>query len=372
MRHKHLRWGILSTADIAKKNWLAIRNSGNGVVTAVASRDKSRSQQFIDSCQMEAPFADAPRALGSYEELLAADDVDALYIPLPTGLRSQWVSRAAAAGKHVVCEKPCARSLKELQEITDACRKNNVQFIDGVMFMHSQRLDQIRQVLDAEEKVGKIKRICTQFSFCGSPEFVESNIRVRSELEPHGCLGDLGWYNIRFTLWAMQWKMPKQVTGRLLSMNQCPDSADSVPTEFSGEMIFDDGISASFYCSFLTALQQWAIISGDKGQLFMDDFVLPWYDCEVAFRTNNPAVEGEGCDRNFAPHYERHAVREYANSHKTAQETGLFRNFANQVFSGKLNEDLPMHALKTQEVMECCLTSARANGKPVDLLLVHK
>ena len=94
-----LRWGILGTADIARKNWLAILNSGNGTVTAVASRDSARAEQFIRSCQSHAPMPVVPKAFGSYEQLLACPEVDAVYIPLPTGLRKHWVLRAAQAGK---------------------------------------------------------------------------------------------------------------------------------------------------------------------------------------------------------------------------------------------------------------------------------
>src|SRR6185295_1607345 len=95
-----------------------------------------RSRRFIDACQAAAPMAVAPRALGSYEELLASKDVDAVYIPLPTGLRKDWVERAAQAGKHIVSEKPCALSVADLREMIDVCRRERVQFIDGVMFMH--------------------------------------------------------------------------------------------------------------------------------------------------------------------------------------------------------------------------------------------
>jgi len=94
-----LRFGILSTANIGRQNWKAIFNSGNAIVTAVASRDAVRSREFIRKCQREFPFAAEPAALGSYEKLIASKDVDAVYIPLPTGLRKEWVLRAAAAGK---------------------------------------------------------------------------------------------------------------------------------------------------------------------------------------------------------------------------------------------------------------------------------
>ena len=199
-----VRWGILSTAEIARKNWRAIRNSGNGIVTAVASRAAERCGRFITECQTQAPFDIVPRAFDDYEALLASKDVDAVYIPLPTALRKEWVIRAAEAGKHVICEKPCATSVANLREMLAACRKNHVQFMDGVMFMHSRRLSAIRQVLDDGSSIGEIKRLALGFSFGAPPEFFTGNIRAHSNLEPDGCLGDLGWYCIRFVLWTMQ------------------------------------------------------------------------------------------------------------------------------------------------------------------------
>src|SRR5215471_15779071 len=108
-----LRWGILGTAQIARKNWKAILNSGNGVVVAVASRNGERSRQFVEECQLQAPFEVPPRPLATYQQLIAAPDVDAVYVPLPTGIRKEWVQRAAEAGKHVVCEKPCALTVAD-------------------------------------------------------------------------------------------------------------------------------------------------------------------------------------------------------------------------------------------------------------------
>ena len=86
---RKLRWGILGAANIARKNWDAIRNSGNGAIVAVASRNEAKAQSFIDECQSEVPFGEAPRAIGGYDEMIAADDLDAIYIPLPTGMRKR-------------------------------------------------------------------------------------------------------------------------------------------------------------------------------------------------------------------------------------------------------------------------------------------
>ena len=213
---KQLRIGFLSTAGIGRKNWKAIFNSGNSVITAVASRDLERSRRYIAECQQDHAFATPPAPLASYGELIASKAVDAVYIPLPTGLRLEWVRRAAEAGKHVICEKPCGVSFAEVREMTEACKKHGVQFMDGVMFMHSPRLARVREVLDDGTSIGPVRHISSDFSFLGTGDFARTNIRVDGRLEPTGCLGDLGWYCLRFALWTMKWQLPHTVTGRIL------------------------------------------------------------------------------------------------------------------------------------------------------------
>src|SRR6478609_10822402 len=137
------RFGILGTSNIARKNWDAIRNAGNATLIAVGSRQRERAEQFIRECQASAPFREPPRPMTN-DELIASADIDALYIPLPTGVRKEWVLQATAAKKHVICEKPCGVNSAELEEILAACRANRVQFMDGVMFMHSTRLAVMR------------------------------------------------------------------------------------------------------------------------------------------------------------------------------------------------------------------------------------
>jgi len=334
----------MSAANIGRKNWKAIFHSGNSIVTAVASRDVERGRKFIRECQAEAAFETPAVALGSYEELIASKNVDAIYFPLPTALRRDWVVRAAEAGKHVLCEKPCGTSAADLEAMISACRKNRVQFMDGVMFMHDRRLDQIRAVLDDGASVGPLKRITSHFSFPGSEEFLRGDIRVDGALEPFGSLGDLGWYCIRFALWTMNWQMPSRVEGRVIS--RAGNNSSRVPLEFSGELFFDGGVSSGFYCSFLTAFRQWADISGAVGHLRVPDFVLPVPGGETAFEVNNRNVPSD------------HSADQPA----TAQETNMIRNFANQIFSGKLNDEWPMWALKTQQVTDACFESARRDS----------
>jgi len=358
MEHPNLRWGILGTANIARKNWQAIRNSGNSIVTAVASRTIERARAFIDECQASAPMGSVVTAHGSYEALLADPKVDAVYVPLPTGLRKEWVIKAANAGKHVVCEKPCSTSVAGLRDMLAACERNRVQFMDGVMFMHSERLRRIRQVLDDGQSVGRLRRMSAVFGFCAPDDFLSGNIRMHSQLEPFGCLGDLGWYCIRFMLWAVNWEMPTSVTGRLLSSQGRSDSPHPVPMECSAELVFPSGVSASFYCSFQTENQQFMTLSGTKGYLHMPDFVLPFFGSDVGFEVTNSVFNVRGCDFNMEPRVQRIAVNEYSNSTPNAQEANLFRNFSAQVQTGRLNPQWPEIALKTQMVMEEVLKAA--------------
>ncbi|MGA3265989.1 MAG: Gfo/Idh/MocA family oxidoreductase [Verrucomicrobiota bacterium] len=355
-----LRMGILSTADIAGKNWKAIFHSGNTVVSAVASRKIQKARDFIARGQREWPFAKPPTALEGYEALLALPDVDAVYVPVPTGLRKEWVMRAAEAGKHVVCEKPCGVSLADVQEMTAACRKHRVQFMDGVMYMHNRRLPRIRKVLDDGKSIGGVRRIASAFAFYHGEDFFRDNIRADGGLEPAGCLGDLGWYCIRFALWAMNWNLPRSVTGNRLSESKRSVGREPAPTAFSGELVFDQNVSCGFYCSFLEGFNEWVHVSGPKGWLQMADFVRPFDSYEPAFEVNRVEMRMTNavkCPPGHDPMIQGHA---------TAQDARMFRNFAKQVRSGKLNQDWPMWSLKTQQVMNACLESAD-RGRAVKL-----
>ncbi len=360
------RWGILGTAGIAAKNWLSIANAENAELVAVASRDAARAGAFIDACSASRPVARRPEALGSYADLLARADVDAVYLPLPTGLRTEWAVRAAEAGKHVLVEKPCAPTVADLETILAACQGSGVQFMDGVMFRHSRRLEAIRGFLGADDDgIGPVRRIASQFSFCPPEEFHTGNIRMLSQLEPLGALGDLGWYTISFSLWAMWPRLPEAVTGRLLVAKAAAGSAAPVPVEFSGELFWrgEPEASASFFCSFLIDHQQWVHVSGPRGSVRADDFVLPYLGNQVTFTVSTPEFVLDGCDFRMERHDRQITIDEYSNSHPSAQETNLFRHFSQLVLSGRREDAWPEAALAVQRVMLACVASAHDNSR---------
>ena len=212
-----------------------------------------------------------------------------------------------------------------------------------------------REALDDGSSIGPIRRLMSIFSFAGGGDFFEKNIRLHSALEPAGSLGDLGWYCLRFALWAMNWKLPREVTGRILLERAAQGSPRPVPVEFSGELIFDGGVSAGFYSAFTVQFQQWVTVSGEKGSLRIPDFVHSANDHESAFEVNQQEIRVKSCD----------CVGEHSQSRAMAQEANMIRNFASQVRSGKLNLEWPEMALKTQQVMDACLDSARAGGRTI-------
>jgi len=359
------RWGFLSTAGIGKKNWRAIRRSGNGQVVAVASRKQSSAQQFIDECQQWEPFGPEPQAVEGYQELIDRPDIDAIYNPLPTALRKEWTLKAIAAGKHVLGEKPAGVHAGDVEEILAAAKAKGVQYMDGVMFMHSGRMLHLRQVLDEGSTIGAIRRVATQFSFCGDETFRTENIRSMSQSEPHGCLGDLGWYCLRMILWTLQWQPPRQVIAHTLATIQGKGSPSPVPASFSGELFYDQGLSASFFCSFLTHHQQWCHISGDRGFASIEDFVLPFHGTEVDFHVSQHHFMADGCDFHMERHTKRHAVPEYSSGRPTAQEVSLFQKFSQLVLDRNHDPSWGQMTLATQQLLDACWQSAQSNGAPV-------
>lgn len=364
------RWGLLSTAAISRKNWKSIALSAGGTITAVASRDRAKAASFIAECSAEVPFDKPPAAVGDYQALLDRDDVDAVYIALPTTLRKEWVLKAAAAGKHVLCEKPVAASTADAAEMIQACLKHGVQFIDGVMFSHSSRLVALRDAIgnsDGSAGIGPLRRISSHFTFRSDADFQRDNIRVNSELEPQGCLGDLGWYTLRMILWVMEYQMPTAVSGRTLQTLRGRTSPAEVPGEFSGELFFAGGVSAQFFCSFLVENQQLTTISGERGYITLDDFVLPFYDAELAWLESRHVLEIDNCRWNMRRHTRRDAVVEYASGEANAQEVKMIEAMNRCVLSGTLEPHWPEISLKTQRVMDACRQSADNGGVLVEI-----
>lgn len=367
MHEESVCWGVLGAADIVRKNWQAIRNSRNGWLKAIASRSKQRSANFIEQCQRLVPFEKPVEAVEGYESLLNDPQIDAVYIPLPTGVRDQWALSAIEAGKHVLIEKPCSQSAEGLRKIVAAASAKNLQVIDGVMFAHSDRFQGLLNYIHQQNVIGKVRRISSQFSFCADSSWAKSNIRGNANLEPFGALGDLGWYCIRLALEIMQKQLPIEVIGRTITPYSQNKDDIAVPFEFEAKLIFADAVHTEFYCSFVTAIQQLFTISGTNGYISMEDFVLPFSERQPQFEIVNSEFDTETCDFKMRRNGKTVAFDEASNSSDDSQEARLFRNFNQCVLSGNIVEDWPEISLKTQLVMDALMKSANEESTPVKI-----
>src|SRR5207244_3120310 len=138
-----LRWGILSTARIARTLFVpGVRASTDTEVLAVGSRSLDAARAFADDLKI-------PRAYGSYAALLEDPDVDAVYVALPNGLHAEWTLRAAEARKHVLCEKPLARNAADAERMAEACNSAGVLLMEAFMWRHQPQHARVRVILDA-------------------------------------------------------------------------------------------------------------------------------------------------------------------------------------------------------------------------------
>jgi len=176
------RWGLLSTARINRRIVAAARGSNEIQLVAVASRERARAEEYARANEIG-------RAHGSYEELLAAEDVDAVYIPLPNSLHVEWSVRALEAGKHVLCEKPLARSAAEAERAFAAAERTGRLLEEAFMYRHNPQTARLEKLVD-EGAVGRVRLIRAVFSF---PVQGERNIRLLAELDG-GALLDVGCY----------------------------------------------------------------------------------------------------------------------------------------------------------------------------------
>ncbi|HKX17242.1 MAG TPA: Gfo/Idh/MocA family oxidoreductase [bacterium] len=182
---KPIRWGVLGVANIAVRTVIpAIQSARGAELVAIASRTPDRAGEAAERLGV--------RAHGSYEALLADPEIDAVYIPLPNALHREWTVRSAAAGKHVLCEKPLALTALEAREMIAACRAHGVQLMEAFMYRFHPRTLQVAE-LAASGTIGDLRLVRAAFTFAVREP--GTNIRFRSDLGG-GSLYDVGCYCI--------------------------------------------------------------------------------------------------------------------------------------------------------------------------------
>ena len=244
-----VRWGVLSTAKIALTKVLpAMQRSPWCEITALASRDLSRAKEAAAALQIA-------NAYGSYEELLADDNVEAVYNPLPNHLHVLWTRKAAEAGKHVLCEKPIALNANEARTLIDVRNRTGVKIQEAFMVRtHPQWLETRRLIKSG--RIGSLRSITCFFSYF-NPD--PKNIRNQLELGG-GALMDIGCYPITISRFIYEAE-PRRVMA--LIERDPVFGTDSLTTAV---LDFAQGHS-TFTCSTRLAPYQRMIFLGTEGRI---------------------------------------------------------------------------------------------------------
>lgn len=349
----------------------------------MASRDLDRAKAWIESQKLDAAEV---RAFGSYQALLDDAEVDAVYLPLPTTAHKEWVFAAADAGKHILLEKPTAVCMEDMLAMVKHCESKvravflcfcvcecvdananadvvveltavrspiqGVLLMDGVMFMHHRRLDEVRRIFESGV-FGRPSRVVSGFSFPAGDDFFVSNIRAKREGDPLGALGDLGWYCARFAMFSFDWAMPHTVMATATR-----STPEGVPTEVAASLVFPEGRHCIFTCGFHSAFTQWVEVASMTHTLRIDDFVIANSPDRAAMTLSRPAGPIEDATRVGAVTHDVLEVR------GCNQEATMFDTFASCARNPTSDAARwwPRIALRTQAVMDACMASVAAGG----------
>ncbi len=234
---RKVKWGVLGTANIAKGCTIpGMKLAENCELYAIAGRDIEKAERFKEEFGFE-------KALGSYEELLADPQVEAVYIPLPNSLHYEWVVKAAKAGKHILCEKPLAPDADQAKMMQKTAKENGVFLMEAFAYLHTPLIAAIREEI-GRGTIGDVRYMESAFL---TSDYDLSNIRMRRETLG-GSVYDLGCYCVSQAVWLL---------GEPESVSACASFSDQkVDRLATGILVYPGGKSAAFTCGMVLATEQ--------------------------------------------------------------------------------------------------------------------
>jgi xylose dehydrogenase (NAD/NADP) len=249
MTNKILNWGLLSTARINRALIPPLQVSKRNHLLAVASR----SQATADAYAKEKKIA---RAYGSYEAMLADPEIDVIYNPLPNHLHALWTIKAVEAGKHVLCEKPLALTVAEVDAIQNAAHKHGRIVAEAFMYRHHAQTLKVQELVKSGS-IGTLKLIRGSFSFILSRE---EDIRLLDPAMGGGSIWDVGCYPISYARTVVG-ENPLEVFGWQVT------GKTGIDETFVGQMRFAGDVQAQFDSSFVIPFHSFMEIVGSEGTL---------------------------------------------------------------------------------------------------------
>jgi len=248
-----IRWGILGAASIARRRVVpALQASRNGAVAAIASRTLDKAQAFADELHI-------PNAYGSYEELIADPNIDAIYNPLPNSEHAAWSIRCAEAGKPVLCEKPFAKDAAEAQTMVDAFARRNLTFAEGFMYRFHPQTVKVKEMADSGV-LGDLTAMSVTFTFRIRSE---DNIRLSKSLAGGGLM-DVGCYCIN-VMRLMTGQEPERA--RAIARVGIQSGVDEW---LAGILAFPSGVIGHFDCGVRAQRTHTYELRGTKGRILVE------------------------------------------------------------------------------------------------------
>ena len=265
---KRLNWGLLSTAKINRALIKPLNASKRTRLLAVASRSISSAEAYAREWNI-------PRAHGSYEALLADPEIDVIYNSLPNHLHAEWTIKALRAGKHVLCEKPFALNLAEVDAMSQAAHETGKVLAEAFMYLHHAQTLKIKEIVDSGV-LGKLQLIKGAFTFTLTRE---GNYRWMEEMGG-GSIWDVGCYPISFARMIVGAE-PVEVFGWQLTG---PGGSDE---SFFGQMRFKGEVHMQFDCGFKSPSRSFIEIVGTDATLNIPDPFKPGRKNEIYLNRNN-------------------------------------------------------------------------------------
>ena len=265
---KRLNWGLLSTAKINRALIKPLNASKRTRLLAVASRSISSAEAYAREWNI-------PRAHGSYEALLADPEIDVIYNSLPNHLHAEWTIKALRAGKHVLCEKPFALTLAEVDAMSQAAHETGKVLAEAFMYLHHAQTLKIKEIVDSGV-LGKLQLIKGAFTFTLTRE---GNYRWMEEMGG-GSIWDVGCYPISFARMIVGAE-PVEVFGWQLTGQGGSDES------FFGQMRFKDEVHMQFDCGFKSPSRSFIEIVGTDATLNIPDPFKPGRKNEIYLNHNN-------------------------------------------------------------------------------------
>lgn len=245
---KVLNWGLLSTARINRALIPPLQVSRRNKLLAVASRSQATADAYAKEKKI-------PRAYGSYEALLADPEIDVIYNPLPNHLHAEWTIKAVQAGKHVLCEKPLALSVEEVDAIREAARKHGRVVAEAFMYRHHPQTLKVQEIVQSGS-LGTLKLIRGSFTFVLTRE---GDVRLKPEWGG-GSIWDVGCYPISYARTVVG-EEPIEVFGWQVT------GPTGIDETFVGQMRFKEDVLVQFDSSFVIPFHAFMEIVGTEGTL---------------------------------------------------------------------------------------------------------